>query len=281
MFVPYAVDVPMQRYPYANWALIGLTVLVSIAVWKAPRPIPGIDRSRIEDLSVEEIQKLVDQIVETTAPRLSLVRGHANPLQLITYTLVHADFWHLAGNMLFLFCFGNAVNARLGHALYLALYFALGAVAGAAWLLFDPEGTSLIGASGAIMGIVGLLFVLYPRNDVSIFYFWYGGAGTWEVSAMWVILVYMALDLFGTVRGGGGVAYISHLVGALVGIGAGAALFGLGLLEPVYGEENLLQVMGFQEKCEPLPPADEDVPDLPVAGAKIQPRRPADGWGEM
>ena len=54
--------------------------------------------------------------------------------QLLTHVLVHADLWHLLGNMWFLFCFGNAVNAKLGHAVYLTLYFCLGAVAGLAWV---------------------------------------------------------------------------------------------------------------------------------------------------
>src|SRR5207237_972692 len=52
------------------------------------------------------------------------------PWQLVTYLFVHADFWHLFGNMLFLFCFGNAVNAKLGHLPFLGLYLLCGVLAG-------------------------------------------------------------------------------------------------------------------------------------------------------
>ena len=117
--------------------------------------------------------------------------------------------------MIFLFCFGNAVNAKLGQGLFLAAYFLLGALDGVAWLLLG-NGMPVVGASGAIMGIVGIFLVLFPRNDVNVLY-WFGGAygGSFSIAAIFLILFYMTCDLIGTLTGGGGgVAYICHLAGA-------------------------------------------------------------------
>ena len=151
--------------------------------------------------------------------------------------------------MIFLFVFGNAVNAKLGHGLFIAAYFLLGALAAVAWLVLG-HGMALVGASGAIMGLVGIFFVLFPRNDVQILYlfslFW---TGTFCISACWVILFYMGCDLYGTLSGGGGaVAYIAHVAGGLGGMALAIALLTSGWIESDYSEENLLQVLGMQEK---------------------------------
>lgn len=261
MLLPYSVDVPMERWPYANWALIGLTCLASLAIWAQPTP-PVWDGQEPVEQAVERLRREVDEPVS----KLGLSREHFQVWQPFTYVLVHADVFHLAGNMLFLFCFGNAINSRLGHTLFLVLYFALGMVAGLAWLCFD-RGGALIGASGAIMGIVGLFFVLYPLNEVRVWYWWFVYFGTWEVSSCWLILLYLLFDLFGTVAGrGDGVAYLCHLAGAAAGIIAGFALLATGFLRPLYYERNLLQVLGWQEEVADRPRR-EPLPDLPVAGA--------------
>ena len=78
---------------------------------------------------------------------------------------------HLLGNLLFLFTFGNAVNAKLGHLPFLALYFGSGAFAGLAWLLLGSR-VPVLGASGAIMGITGAFLVLYPLNEISYYDEW-------------------------------------------------------------------------------------------------------------
>jgi len=167
----------------------------------------------------------------------------------VSYLFVHADIIHLIGNMIFLFVFGNAVNAKLGHGLFLASYILFGAVAGLGWLLLG-DGRPVVGASGAIMGVVGVFLVLFPRNDIAIYY-WFGwvAVGTFTISAVWVILFYFVCDLLGVLlAGGGAVAYVAHLGGALAGSAFSAALIGSGWLEPTAYEENLLQTLGLREK---------------------------------
>jgi membrane associated rhomboid family serine protease len=210
----------MQRWPIANWVLIGLTTLVSLVVFVNP----------------------------TLAESLALWRDEFSVIQLVGYLGVHAGPVHLAGNMMFLFCFGNAVNARLGHAQFLILYFLLGVIAGAAWL-FLGRGDALAGASGAIMGITGVFFVLYPRNEVSVLYWIFiRAAGAFQLSSYWVVLFYMAFDVWGTLFADDEVAYVCHLGGELFGAAIAVALLALGFYKATADEENLLQVLGLQKR---------------------------------
>jgi membrane associated rhomboid family serine protease len=159
MFLPFAVDVPMARLPIANWVLIGVTCLVSGAVLCGWRPT--IHRST-ED---EDFDRIVRRAIrEAEAPPPFVLRADDYWYgRLFSHVLVHADWLHLLGNMFFLFIFGNAVNAKLGHIPYVVLYFLLGAIGGIAWFLFG-SGEYALGASGAIMGVMGLFLVFYPTT---------------------------------------------------------------------------------------------------------------------
>jgi membrane associated rhomboid family serine protease len=181
------------------------------------------------------------------APPGSLNPHRFAPHQLVTYLFVHGGVLHLLGNLLFLFCFGNAVNAKLGHLPFLALYFGCGAFAGLAWLLLG-SGVPVIGASGAIMGITGAFLVLYPLNEISYYDEWSlrlrGDA--WRFASYWFILAYMTLDLIGTLGRWGGVAYLCHLAGESLGFGVTAGLVLAGVVRSGRGETNLLEAMGFE-----------------------------------
>jgi rhomboid family protein len=156
LFVPVTTNVsePRSTFPLANWGLIAATCLVSALSFSSLRStIAGFG----EGGSLEW---------------LVLHRGHQDTAQglaqLVGHTLLHADVWHLVGNMVLLFAFGNAVNRRLGNARYLGLYLVC-AVAGA--LAWQAMGSSLfaIGASGAVLGVAGAFAVLFPRNQVRSF----------------------------------------------------------------------------------------------------------------
>jgi membrane associated rhomboid family serine protease len=259
MFLPFTVDVPMARLPLANWALIAVTSLISLAMFVSDRPSDWDLPDNLElpppqnkkNWSDAEWQKFARQFEErlqkTVAPPWSLVPARFSVVQLLSHQLVHGDLLHLVGNMIFLFVFGNAVNAKLGHVMFLGSYFLLGALGGLAWLAFG-DGRPMLGASGAIMGIVGMFLVLFPRNDVSVLYFWWGGGGSFELPAFWVILAYMAFDLLGTLRAGEGIAYVSHLAGELVGIALVVTLILVGFIRSTRYEENLLEAMGLSTK---------------------------------
>jgi membrane associated rhomboid family serine protease len=156
----------------------------------------------------------------------------------------HLDLLHLAGNMVFLFCFGNAVNAKLGHVSFVIFYLAAGVVGAAMWMVFG-YGSGTLGASGAIWGVIGAFFVLYPRNDVSVLWWWPfpPRAGTFEVSSWIVILSYFAFDVWNLSRAAVvEVNYLDHLAGAVFGFVATAVLLKTGYIESTRDEENLFEV---------------------------------------
>jgi membrane associated rhomboid family serine protease len=237
----------MARVPIANWVLIGLTIVCSVKILvdlrtvAQHRPQPRL----IDQDLLNENQVTVDDEI---AYPLALWRGRDFRLwQLLTNVFVHADVLHLVGNMYFLFVFGNAINAKLGHALFVCLYFLFGVIANLGWLSLG-NGDCVVGASGAIAGITGMLLVYYPRNDVALLRW---GWLEWRympeaIAAGWVILFYMVCDLWGMIADDNGVAYVSHVVGALCGIGIAIALLRWKWVETPYGEENLLQVFGWE-----------------------------------
>ena len=94
---------------------------------------------------------------------------------ILTSMFIHGGFLHLAGNMMFLWVFGSNIEARLGHFIYLLFYLATGIAATLThWLVEPSSPIPLVGASGAIAGVMGAYLMLYPRNRINsliIFYF--------------------------------------------------------------------------------------------------------------
>jgi membrane associated rhomboid family serine protease len=132
-----------------------------------------------------------------------------------TYQFDHAGALHIAGNMLFLFIFGNTVNDKMGQIGYLAFYLAGGVFAGTCYVFTEQNGIPMVGASGAIAAVTGAYLVLAPRSNVTIFYmFLY--IGKIEIQSLWVIGFYFVQDLM--LNGGSdGVAHIAHIGGTIFG----------------------------------------------------------------
>ena len=268
MFIPYKVDVPMQRWPVANWVLIGLTVLISLAMFG---PLAEWENQRMGPMRYlpPEVQKAMrDAGVVSAEPEPSIVDAfmlqprNFRVTQLVGNLFIHAGFMHLAGNMLFLFVFGNAVNAKLGHFKYVLVYLGVGVLESGIWVVAGPKAPCL-GASGAIMGIIGAFLLLYPLNDVSVGYmFTFFYSGVYALSAMWVIAVYIAFDIWGLIRGGNsGVAYLAHVVGFGAGAASAATMLWFRFVEMDQNERSLLQAWHF----------------MPEVDAGATPRRAIDG----
>lgn len=272
------VDVPMERHPIANWGLIAVTVVCSILTWagheKSSRQLsriadaqaptdPAIEKQlnnpRLPESQKEKPRDKRDEIQARwfeeqlkTVPDSPLVKYSINANrenfrlnQLITHLFIHADFWHLLGNMLFLFCFGNAVNAKLGHFTFLGLYLGLGVIAGIG-CFFAYDGLCL-GASGAISGITGLFLVFYPINEIALWTIrsmMYTG-DAWRFPSWVFIILYMALDLVGVLMQGQGVAYVAHLVGEFLGAVIGFALVMAHWVRAARGEKFLPEIWGW------------------------------------
>ncbi|MFI4854635.1 MAG: rhomboid family intramembrane serine protease [Phycisphaerales bacterium JB065] len=227
LLFPVAVDVPMQRYPIANWVIMAVTTLYSVSLFHGSDP-----------------------------PWIPAGYWKLDPMfgkELFLSMFAHADYVHLIGNMIFLWVFGNAVNAKLGNTLYVAFYLACGIVAGIAWKLMG-SGEVSIGASGAIMGAVGAHLVFFPTNTVSVFYWIFFRAGTFSVSSLIVVSIYVLLDVLGFMNDSSGTAHIAHLGGFALGFAAILALVLAGRFSPTRYEKNLPQVMGMHKyDSRPMP----------------------------
>jgi membrane associated rhomboid family serine protease len=140
---------------------------------------------------------------------------------LFTSIFMHGGLAHLAGNMLYLWIFGDNVEEVLGHVRYLLVYLACGLAASLAHIALAPE--SLIpslGASGAIAGVMGMYVIWFPQNRVRVLAL---RTITWMpallVIGLWIVLqLVLGMGELSTVGQQGGVAYAAHVGGAVAGI---------------------------------------------------------------
>jgi len=145
---------------------------------------------------------------------------------LVTSMFLHGGWLHIAGNMLFLWVFGDNVEDAMGHIRYLLFYLVCGIVAGLAQVVVDPTSlTPLVGASGAISGVLGAYIVLFPRGKIRTLVF-LGYFVTVVMIPAWIqIGLWILLQFFNgfaslgvrTEETGGGVAYFAHIGGFLAG----------------------------------------------------------------
>lgn len=150
----------------------------------------------------------------------------------VTHLFIHADWGHLAGNMLMLALMGMNVERRLGPALYLILYFVSGFGAMGLFALLNPGlDVPLGGASGAISGVAGMYLGLFARRDVEVFWSLLVAAGTlklpaWSFSLAWAAMEVVQALLF---NGTSNVANWAHVGGFAVGLaGVGLIVHALG-----------------------------------------------------
>ena len=146
-------------------------------------------------------------------------------LDLFTAMFLHGGFLHLAGNMLFLWIYGDNVEHRLGRVPFLLAYLATGVAATLFHTLFAGQSLlPLLGASGAISGVLGFYFVWFPRNRVRLWVMLFPFfMNVIKAPARWVLGFYVVVDnllplLVSAGTGGGGVAYGAHLGGFLGGL---------------------------------------------------------------
>ncbi|HOO47567.1 MAG TPA: rhomboid family intramembrane serine protease, partial [Deltaproteobacteria bacterium] len=183
MFIPIG-DSPNPRNftPWINWILIAANIAVYIFI-TLPLSSAGVD---INDPTLREYLHHVSRslpsgislrqvLAQTSAYDLfTFVHGYkpgAPELSDLFFSMfLHGGFLHLAGNMLFLWIYGDNVEYRLGRAGYLITYLATGICATLFFsALAGNSMTPLVGASGAISGVLGLYFLLFPRNSVKVF----------------------------------------------------------------------------------------------------------------
>ena len=151
-------------------------------------------------------------------------------LPMFSAMFLHGGWGHLLGNMLFLWVFGRSLESRIGTVRFTVLYFIAGLVAGFSQAAFTVDSTApMIGASGAIAGVLGAYFVAYPRSNVTVLFPIAFFPLFFELPAILFLGVWFFEQLFSgalwalspLAAKAGGVAWFAHIGGFLAGVGAG------------------------------------------------------------
>ena len=209
--------------PYVNYAFIAINILVFVVL----QGFGGNDAfSYAFSLVPKEITTGVDitgvQVIRDSMGNTGQVHHYATPLPVyfnfLSSMFMHGDFMHIFGNMLFLWIFGDNIENMIGHIRYAAFYIICGFAAAIAQIILGPDSIiPMLGASGAISGVLGGYILLFPTNRVRALIF----------NVFTTVPAYVALGLWIGVQlvqgyfapaGQGGVAYAAHIGGFLAGV---------------------------------------------------------------
>ncbi|WP_018635635.1 rhomboid family intramembrane serine protease [Parafrankia elaeagni] len=246
MVIPIHDINPLRRRPVVTWLLIAINVVVFIFLTPMVSSVAGVQTSQPQNVCEQQRffqewgaipRELLsnEQLPVANSGRLALdaqnrvgCLSESPPsfdkspvLSAITSMFLHGSWLHLIGNMLFLGVFGNNIEDRMGRLLYLLFYLVCGVTAAYGFALFEGSTTdTLIGASGAVAGVLGAYLVLFPKARViglvSVLFFLPFWLPAWIVLGFWFALQYMYFTGIGVAEGGS-VAYGAHVVGFVLG----------------------------------------------------------------
>ena len=203
MFFPYKDDNPRVLIPFVTYFIIGLNVLVFIYQYFI---IPGA------------------QLSENFMYTYALIPANPSILTIFSSMFMHGGFTHIIFNMWFLWIFGDNIESVLGHKKYLLFYFLCGIGAGLSQIQIDPESTiPMVGASGAIAGVLGAYLFRFPRAPVHVLVILIVFITFIRVPAMIVIGFWFLSNLtagIGTlgIEQTGGTAWFAHIGGFISGV---------------------------------------------------------------
>ena len=203
MFFPYKDDNPRVLIPFITYCIIGLNILVFIYQYFI---IQGV--------------QLSEDFIYTYA----LIPANPTILTIFSSMFMHGGFTHIIFNMWFLWIFGDNIESVLGHKKYLLFYFLCGIGAGLSQIQIDPESTiPMVGASGAIAGVLGAYLFRFPRATVHVLVILIVFITFIRVPAMIVIGFWFLSNLtagIGTlgIEQTGGTAWFAHIGGFISGV---------------------------------------------------------------
>ena len=241
MFLPLGDEPNPRETPVVTWTLIGVNAAVFLLL---TLPLSGV-RPALDDPALGEyIRALYPRLSSSMALEALLQQVSAYDLvvfahgfrpadpsvsALVTSMFLHGGFMHLAGNMLFLWIYGDNVEHRLGRWRYLAAYLGTGVLATLSHAVLDSgSNLPMVGASGAVSGVLGFYFVWFPRNRVRLWIMLFPFfMNVVHAPARLVLGVYLVVDnllplLATSGGGGGGVAYGAHIGGFVGGLALAA-----------------------------------------------------------
>jgi membrane associated rhomboid family serine protease len=226
--LPIKDDQPRYSEPFVTWFLIALNLLIFL----------------FESLlNQRDLGRMIHQFAVVPYHTAALLSGSPRyslqqvALPYLTSLFLHGSWMHVIGNMWFLYIFGDNVEDYLGHFKYLVFYLLCGVLAMSAQVLFSLHSTApALGASGAIFGVLGAYFILYPRARVLTWIFEVLFLVIWVPA--WIILIYYFVlnVLSGTQtlfaihhQNVGGIAFWAHIGGFISGM----------LLVRIFGERRM------------------------------------------
>ena len=204
MFFPYKDDNPRVLFPFVTFGIITLNVLIFLGQFWISGNDPGIGKSLVY--------------------MYGFVPAEFNPLTIFTSMFMHGGFAHIIGNMWFLYIFGDNVESILGHIKYFMFYLACGIGAALAQFFVEPASqVPMIGASGAVAGVLGAYMIRFPKARVHVLAVIIIFITTFVVPAQIVLGLWFLMQLSGGlgslgVDTTGGVAWFAHIGGFIIGV---------------------------------------------------------------
>lgn len=211
--IPLFDDNPTRRPALITWLI--LAACIAVFLWQSSLP-PRTEQGMVYALGV--IPAVLFGKAELPDV-LYLVPGW---LSVFTSMFLHGGWMHLIGNMLYLWIFGNNVEDAMGHGRFVVFYLLCGAAAALTQSMMNPESTiPMIGASGAIAGVLGAYLLLHPRANVRVLLVIFLYIRLLNVPAVIVLGIWFALQLLSgwtTPADEGGVAFWAHVGGFVAGV---------------------------------------------------------------
>ena len=212
-FFPFADENPTNKIPILNWLII---FICSITFLKYI-----FEHNYVQEqlfISFGMIPAILFGYSELST-QLKVIPAY---ITIITSMFLHGGWMHLIGNMMYLYIFGDNIEEILGRVKFLLFYFITGIIAALTQALLDPSSTiPMIGASGAIAGILGGYLVLYPKANIKVFFWFIIFFKVFRIRAFIVLGGWILIQLFsfsGEGFNSGGVAYGAHIGGFVAGV---------------------------------------------------------------
>ena len=214
MFIPVYDDNVLRsiRWQYVTFGLILLNVLVFAG------QSAGMDQRIVASFGIVPAELFSVRIFGGAARGVNDALAVPEGYTLLSYMFFHGDFWHITGNMLFLWVFGDNIEDALGHVKFTLFYLVCAVLSALVFFAFaGSNGGWLIGASGAVAGVMGAYIVLYPHARVFVL-FQIVIPIPLPVPALWMLGFWAAMQVFYLVIGDTSpVAWTAHIGGLIIG----------------------------------------------------------------
>ena len=212
MLLPLKDENPLKRIPFQYVTVILIAMCVGVFLWQLSLEDEAGRKAVFSFGAIPSV--LFGQ--RTLPADLSLIPA---PLTLITSMFMHGGWMHLIGNMLFLWVLGDNVEDSMGHGRFVVFYALCGLAAALTHAGLDPQSTTpMIGASGAISGVIGAYLILHPKAQILTLAFrFFIHIPAFILLGIWIIMQVINVSMGSGEESGGGVAWWAHIGGLVAG----------------------------------------------------------------